>query len=616
MALSAQEQARMAQLEQEVGHMVPSGGQSSGLSPEEHQRMQQLEQEVGHLVPQNKPADHWYDISGRGLVQGTLDALPTIGGVGGGILAGGGALLSGVGAPAAGLAGVGGAGLGAMGGQNLKSIGERYLLGKKENVNDMYENLAMAGQHGAEQQMAGGLMNEAAGSFANSGVRDLAKSMSRPGAGDITAAAARLNVKPTQGMLTDDYTTRNLENSLSQSPSIPGSWVRNEQRPISEAINNTTESALADASQQSDYEAGRGFKKGAADYFQGRYEPIQKSYEEIESHTSNIPLNEKGLSRIANNIRGMDEAKFEGSEGNKIASQFADWMENAENVNDLKTLKTKARLIAQDPNSSYEAKSVASSIMGKLEQAERNSVMRQAVQIARESPIDRTAGGKFLNASQKAVADQEAVAEGEDIGRKLIGDIKSTNKQYRGLMEDARTFGKGTGLTKADKGMSAMLNDIEQARPEEAAKALFDQNNVDFMKFAKEKMPEQFEAARQQKLAEVLHKTGGDPGKLLKLADKMGPEARGMLFGEKNVESLADANTLLQSVPKKVGASDTPRGLDFHDLGLMQNVRDIGRYGLLKAKPKIPAAAQAAQRYTPLAQGFLMQGMQTKEKNK
>ena len=342
---------------------------------------------------------------------------------------------------------------------------------------------------------------------------------------------------------------------------------------------------------------------------QKRYDPISQSYDEIETHTKNIPLNPNGLTRIAKNIRGLDEAKFSGSDGHRVANQFANWLEEAENVNDIKILKTKARQIAQDPNSSYEEKSVASSIMDKLEKARTNSITRQAVQIAREAPVDRTDSGQMLNKSQKEVAGQEADAEGQDIGRRLIGDIKSTNKQYRGLMEDAKTFGKGSGLTKANKGMSATLEDINGAKPEEMAQALFDTNNDDFMKFMKEKMPDQFETARQQRLAEIVKKTGNDPVKVLKLTEKMGPEAKQMLFGDRNVENLNDAGTLQRSVPGKVGASDTPRGLDFNNFGLMQNARDAARYGFLKAKPKLGKAGLMMQQYSRPAAGLIRQGL-------
>jgi hypothetical protein len=152
--------------------------------------------------------------------------------------------------------------------------------------------------------------------------------------------------------------------------------------------------------------------------------------------------------------------------------------------------------------------------------------------------------------------------------------------------------------------MSATLEDINNAKPEEMASAIFDTDNVDFMKFMKEKMPDQMEAARKQRLAEIVKKTGGDSTKILKLTEKMGPEAKELLFGSEAVQNLENANILKKSIPGKVGSSDTPRGLDFQDLGIMQNGRDALRYGLLKSKASMPRAGLLMQRGKPAVTGL------------
>lgn len=550
--------------------------------------------------------------------QAILNQLPVAGGIAGGM---GGAALGLMTAPVTGPAGpiageYGGAGLGSAAGEGLKYAGEKYILGKDMSQQNLPLRLGVAGAAGVLGQAGGNLVNAAGKSLANSGIQDVSQTLAKPGAEQVNAAAQALSqnlgkeVKPTQGMLTSDYTVRNLEDSLGQSPSIPGSAIRSEQKSVREAIQNAAEGSLADASSQSDYDTGRQIKKGVQENFEKRLESISKSYEEIEGHTKNIPINEAGVKRIANNIRNLEDAKFTGSDGHAVANKFANWLEEAENVNDIKTLKTKARYITEDQNASREEKAVASAIMDKLEQARNNTVTRQAVQVARETPIfpDK---GSFP--SKQAASDAVSIAEQEglDKGNGLISKIKNTNTQYRGLMQDAKTFAEGSGLmkVKSGKGLQSMLQNMQEAPPEEAAKALFDPNNVDYMKFVKEKMPEQFELARQQKLSEVLKKTGGDPNKIIKLTEKMGPEAKEILFGSKNVENLSNAGTLLKSIPGKVGASDTPRGLDFHDLGLMQNGRDALRYGLLKGKANLPKAGMLMQNSRYPTQGLINKGL-------
>ncbi len=527
MALSAKEQAERDALQKEVGHLATQS--PDGLTPEENAERASLQQEVGHLAPDpyanmsmaqrmgfgQKPKQKQAMLTqamneqvgspeqrraeSSATLQKGLNYLPAAGGVLGGMggtVAGGtvGTLIApGPGTAYGAMAGeYAGAGLGSATGEGLKYAGEKYLLGKDMSKQDLGARLATAGAAGIIGQATGNIIKAAGSSFVNSGIKDVSQTLSRPGADQIRASALRLGVQPTQGMLTDDYTVRNTENSLSQSPSLPGSAIRSEQKPVREAISGAVKGATDDASHLTDYEQGKSLKQGVGDYFEGRLKPIQESYGEIEGHTKNIALDDKGLKRIAKNIRGLDEARFTGSEGNTIANQFAGWLEDAKNVNDIKILKTKAGHILRDPNASFEAKSVASAITQKLEQAQTNSITRQAVQIARGAPIDKTSAGKFLNKAQKGVADEEATAEGQALGRRLVGSIKDTNKQYRGLLQDAKQFGEGSGLTKANKGMSATLNDIQSASPEEMSKALFDQNNVDYMNFVKEKCTEAF----------------------------------------------------------------------------------------------------------------------------
>jgi len=600
MALSPAEQQELAQLESKYG------GQSSSskLTPQEQEELKALESKYG-----KKEERPWYSVSKEGLIRGAANALPVAGSIGGGLL---GALEGGVGA-------IPGAMGGGAAGEAAKKIVERYFLdAPPETVGKMAKDIALSGAAGGVGEGMGQIIaGPIARSFAKSGVKDIAQDFARPGADAVKSAAQALSVKPTQGMLTDDYIVRNLENSLAQSPSLPGSMVRSEQRPVWDAINDASKMALKDASMQSEVQAGKNIKKGVGDYFENRYEPIKQSYQEIESHTSNIPINEKGLARISNNIRKLEDAKFKGSEGNQIANQFADWLSEAKSVNDIKILKTKARRIAEDPNSTYEAKSVATSIMDKLDQAQSNTITRQAVQIAREAPIDKTSSGKFLNKSQKAAADLEAEAEGKDIGRRLIGDIKGTNKQYRELMTDVKKFGQGSGLTKGKqgRGMAATLNDIREANPQDAASALFDSGNIEFTQWVKQKMPAEFEIARQQRVSEIAQKSmmpngSISPRKLQVIVEKMTPEEQEILFGPEVMDKLKNAGVLLRSLPEKVGASDTPRGLQFRDLmSPWQNAADIGRYGLLKGKKSMPAVGRGIRGAKLPAQGLINQGL-------
>lgn len=430
-----------------------------------------------------------------------------------------------------------------------------------------------------------GLINAA--SKAESALSKTAGRFGKPTAEEIEKAATALNVKPTKGMMTDDYLVRNLENSLSQSPSLPGAMVRKDITPILNVADDATKEALEGASVQSELQTGKNIKAGLKGHFEKKLEPLEKSYEEIATHTKNIPFSEKriidGLGRISKNIKNIEGAEFKGSDAERVASQFAGWVEEAKSVDALKRLRTKALERARDATKSAEERHAASLVAEKLSQAQSNTITRQSIAIAKQSPFTTTSKGKALNSAQKKVAAQEAEAEGVDIGRRLIGDIKQTNKGYRSLMDEARTFGKGSGLTKAKAGARGVIDDIENANPQDMASALFDSGNLEFTQFVKKTMPEQFELAKSHRLQEISRQVGGDPKKLTKLISKMEPEEKMLLFGNEAAGRLDNVSTLLRALPEKVGSSDTPRGLMFRDLlSPTQNINDLGRYGLLK----------------------------------
>lgn len=425
----------------------------------------------------------------------------------------------------------------------------------------------------------------------------------RPTTEEIEKAAAALNVKPTKGMLTDDYVVRNLEDSLSQSPSIPGALVRRERDPILNAADDVTRESLEGAAIESELQAGKNIKAGLKENFEGKLAPLEKSYDEISTHTKNIPVDEKGLKRIATNIRKIEGAEFKGSDAERVASQFAGWLEEAKSVDAIKRLRTKALERARDITKSGEERNAAGIIAQKLSQAQSNTITRQAVAIAKESPVDKTAKGKFLNKAQKKVASEEAEAEGLDLGRRLVGDIKQTNKSYRGLMEEAKDFGKGSGLTKAKGSARGVIDDIDSANPQDMASALFDSGNLEFTQMVKARYPREFEIAKAQRLSDISKKVNGSPKVLSNIIAKMSPEEKMLLFGDEMSGRLDNVSTLLRALPPKVGASDTPRGLGFNNiLSPTQNLNDFGRYGLLKssgllgerAKKAIKAGAKGA----------------------
>lgn len=102
----------------------------------------------------------------KGLLKGTLEALPFAGSLAGGV-------IGTAGAP--GLGTIAGAGLGAGAGKALQNLGERYLLGEEKTREDIYAKPALATLEGATAEMGGQLIGPALKIGAEKGAKALEK---------------------------------------------------------------------------------------------------------------------------------------------------------------------------------------------------------------------------------------------------------------------------------------------------------------------------------------------------------------------------------------------------------------------------------------------------------
>lgn len=108
-------------------------------------------------MPEEKP---WYDVSGSGLARGAIDAIPIVGGIGGGIL----------GAPAGPVGSVGAGALGYAGGKELSDILKNRLLGDQATSVDPIEQAKRVGGNlteGAAMEMGGQATGSVLGSLAS-----------------------------------------------------------------------------------------------------------------------------------------------------------------------------------------------------------------------------------------------------------------------------------------------------------------------------------------------------------------------------------------------------------------------------------------------------------------
>lgn len=185
----------------------PKGAPTEGAKPWEKfgaQDVAQNSMRVSPNMPGAPQSDSWLDkklplgTSPRGLIQGSLDALPAAGAIGGGVLAGAGTM---------GLAAVGGAGLGAGMGAALKNLGEDYILGKEKTRAEIYGDPALAVLEGGTAEMGGAV----AGKVIAKGLNKVGSQVYKSGLKRIDQEVAKYGKEPVSDLLMEKNITGNAK---------------------------------------------------------------------------------------------------------------------------------------------------------------------------------------------------------------------------------------------------------------------------------------------------------------------------------------------------------------------------------------------------------------------
>lgn len=516
-------------------------------------------------------------------IEGTLDALPMAGALTGGTL--------GFASPVPGGA-VMGAGLGGAGGKALANAirAGLDLDSAPQTRSEMYsgpakEGLISAAGEGAGQALvkvpgalraapraAKALMSKLSGS-ADDIAAPLAKFEDvafapniKSNSGEIQAAAQRIGGKATPGMVSANQNVQNLENVLSQSPTIAGERVRRAYDPIRKGLVDSAEK-VAGSPSITPFEAGEAFKTGLKSKIAERVQPLASRFESIRESARHVKPEPASLHRAANRLLKQDLAEFVDLPQGQAIRKYADMIRGAKSLDSLKQLRSSVGDEigkAMDAGDGQLAVALGK-VKGSIQRLERREILKTAIQKAAEVVPDR-AGGKFLS---KAAQQKMAELEGSKIAKDLIGEIKGVNKGWRALMTELETVANAGGINKiaSPKHLSRIIDDMPS---EKIAERFFNTKNYAGLRDVKAHLPEEFEVLRQSRLGVIAEKslTKGepDPVKLVRNLKAIGKESRGLLFGKDAERILADMETVLNSMPSKVGASDTPRGMAWFNL--------------------------------------------------
>jgi hypothetical protein len=516
-----------------------------------------------------------YDYSDLGqvasdLVKVNVDALPQYGAAVGGLLG-----------PAA-------AGLGSAAGESLR----QGLYGVKELVTgerDLANEMRLPTQDELKQlalQQAGafaqGYTGEAGGRLAAKGLQAASKAVQpafefvaeniRPpvqkaNAADIIKAAKELGIDVTPGMLDDTGFVERLESSLAKSPSIFGQSVAKQLQAQQRGLQAATESTLEKASDLSRFELGEKFKSGVVADVAEKLDPLAATFQEVAESTRNIPLNEKSLAAVQRNASNLDMVQL-GLGGGK-AQQYIDAIPKLKNVDQVKTLMT---ALDSDFNAAQGAERVAlGQIKEKLSRLEQNSIIRGAIQAARES------GGAIRTKT------------GEKIGKEVVSDLQAARKGYRELSSGLQEVADTARFGQKRMSPNLFLSNVEGMTSENIPSKFFNLDDQRQLMALKERFPEQFELLRQGRLGEIYQKSVDNSlmgqgeintQRFLNAFRKLSKETQEILFGE-NLSKIKNIETVQQSMPRNFNPSGTASSQEWQT-ALMTNVKDIPNYLLYK----------------------------------
>lgn len=413
---------------------------------------------------------------------------------------------------------------------------------------------------------------EKAGQYLGKGLAAPAKFISPPkqkaNTPEILEAAKKLGLKVTPGMLDDSGFVERLESMLAKSPSFLGQSVKRNQDEVYSGMVEAGEALTKDASSLSPFQMGDKFKAGITANIGERLDPLAAVFDEVASLTKHVPIGQKSISAITRNI-GNDDLYSLGV-GSATAQKYVDALPKLKNANQVKSLMT---ALNEDLRSAQGSdKQVLGMIKDKLARLESSSIIRAAIQSAKE-----TGSGP---GSMKA-------ATGEKLGRDIVGDLLDARKGYAGLAQDVGSVAKEARLNA--KGPHQFLNAVEAIPSERIQDKFFNAENVRQLQNLQEKFPEQFALLRQGKLKDVFDSSIDNSlngqgkfavNKFLKSVRELNPEAQKMLFGE-GVGTIGNMQTIQNAMPRNFNPSGTASEIGWQD-AVYRNVRDIPTYMMYK----------------------------------
>lgn len=445
-------------------------------------------------------------------------------------------------------------------------LGGLYGLGsgESEGVGGMIKDTAVGAGTGALFGAGVDKLSKAIAPASQNIASKISPALEKKNTKEIIAAADRLGIKVTPGMLDDTGFVQRLEYTLANSPSLFGQSVARNQKAVLEKVDDAVLEATKDASNLSPHQIGDKFKSGLTAKVGERLDPIKAAFDDVAESTRAIGITDKSKQAIIRNIKEIPEVRLSGGKGK--VGEYLDMISNIKTADDAKTVSS---LLSSEIRATQgKDKLVLMAIKDKVSTIETKSINRAALTAAKEAGLKGDAG--------------------KQIGKEIISDLKGARKGYQELASDLNAIAENTRV-KFQGGPSAYLDRVESIPNEQIQRKFFNTENLRQLEGLKSKFPEEFQLLKQGKLQEIVENSlkpvsQGDAGissvKFINEVNKINPEAKKLLFGDA-VNLLKDIETVQRSMPKNFNPSGTGSQIGWSE-ALYTNAKDAPNYLLYK----------------------------------
>lgn len=393
----------------------------------------------------------------------------------------------------------------------------------------------------------------------------------------VAQAGEKLNVKPSTGMLNQDRIVKGQEAILAESPSLVGTFKRNQLIKIQNQLNERAKKIAGDVPDADADLLGLDLKNAIMRTIRERNAPIAKLYNAIEGQLQSVPVADKEAQNWAK-ILNQKYLETQLNQSSPSAPSIRAAINDVLNANNFGQV---AKAVSQLQQIGRQTKDgVLAEAANDLKNLYQNSLETYARKIAETSP-------------DKALR----VPFGQNIDVEMSSAIKMADEQYRPFMQMLTKFARSSGLAgrKERVTVGQVLDRLDQTKSKDVIDKLWASGDGRTLAEMSMQLPDVFDKLRKAKITEILNKAiiSGDQAeplaqRFIKQVDAMPSTAQKLLFG--NMESfIPELATLTRSMPSMalVNPSRTSTGSDLvsnalGSLNPVTNVRDLLRLGVMQ----------------------------------